>query len=222
MYENIRKSRRKKPPVGRWYFVTTEYFSARSPKISLRYCALGIGIYKLRFVFATFLLLIYLFIFSSPLLRLCCHHHLDPRLLLPALPRKSVEEWTIERQDWLHGMLLIIIRCSLGICPAESRMMMCETCFPVSTIRKISFTIVYLDAFHFRVGFNFVTFAHRQTFAKINPQKEIVWTLATTPNIFFSSAWALAQVRWGFVVSLVYKRKQRRWKVTEKIGSLRR
>ncbi|KAJ7385132.1 GTPase activating protein (SH3 domain) binding protein [Desmophyllum pertusum] len=27
---------------------------------------------------------------NSPLLRLCCHHHLDPRLLLPALPRKSV------------------------------------------------------------------------------------------------------------------------------------
>lgn len=84
----------------------------------------------------TAIVLNYLCFVSSLLLRLYYHLHLDPRLLLPAPLRKPVEEWAVERQDWRHGMLLIIIRCSLEICLLESRMMTCEMCFQVSTIKK--------------------------------------------------------------------------------------
>ena len=46
--------------------------------------------------------------------RLCLHHRLDPRLLQPASPRKPVEAQALERQGWVQGMPLIIIRCLLA------------------------------------------------------------------------------------------------------------
>lgn len=70
--------------------------------------------------------------------RQCLHPRLDPRLLQPASPRKPVEAQALERQGWVQGMPLIIIRCLLATYLIISRMMKCEMCLQVSNQRVLT------------------------------------------------------------------------------------